>query len=73
MTISVSLSEELVIKIREAAQREHRSISGQIAYYCDQGMIDILEPHVEDSQESNAYGQKHLRKSAKKRSSSNKG
>ena len=58
MTISVSLPEELVCKIKEAAQRDHRSISGQIAFFCDRGMSNMLESRVEDPKGSVAYGSK---------------
>ena len=47
MTISVSLPEELVSKIKDAAHRDHRSISGQIAFFCDRGMSNLLQPAVE--------------------------
>lgn len=58
MTISVSLPEELVGKIKDAAQRDHRSISGQIAFFCDRGMSNMLQPVVEESKGSQNYGSK---------------
>lgn len=58
MTISVSLPEELVVKIKDAAQRDHRSISGQIAFFCDRGMSNMLEPAVEEAKRPSNYGSK---------------
>jgi hypothetical protein len=56
MTISVSLPESLVSKIKDAALRDHRSISGQIAYFCDRGMSNVLDPQVEESNFKSDYG-----------------
>lgn len=50
MTISVSLPKDLVCEIKEAAQRDHRSISGQIAFFCDRGIKDFSEA-IEDKPE----------------------
>ncbi len=70
MTISVSLPEDLVCKIKEAAQRDHRSISGQIAFFCDRGMSNMLEPRVEDPKGSTAYGSKSKRAASAGKASS---
>lgn len=67
MTISVSLPEDLVCKIKDAAQRDHRSISGQIAFFCDRGMSNMLKGGVEDPKGPVAYGSK-----PKKRASTGK-
>lgn len=63
MTISVSLPESLVIKIKEAAQRDHRSISGQIAFFCDQGMSAVWDPQLEESPNKIEYGRRCAKKS----------
>jgi hypothetical protein len=70
MTISVSLPEDLVIKIKNAAQRDHRSISGQIAFFCDRGMTNMLEPVVEEEKSPSTYGSKRKKASAARTSKS---
>ncbi|NCG08033.1 MAG: hypothetical protein GWO81_00435 [Verrucomicrobia bacterium] len=70
MTISVSLSEELVGKIKNAAQHDHRSISGQIAFFCDRGMSNLLEPAIEESKGSSSYGSSSKKESATRASKS---
>lgn len=63
MTISVSLPENLVCKIKDAALRDHRSISGQIAFFCDRGMTNVLDPQVEEPSSKAEYGGGRTKKS----------
>ena len=62
MTIPVSLPEDLVCKIKQAAQRDHRSISGQIAFFYDRGLNNLLEPMVDESGQATGYGKKRKKK-----------
>jgi hypothetical protein len=70
MTISVSLPEELVSKIKDAAQRDHRSISGQIAFFCDRGMSNMLELTIEEAKRPSNYGSKRKKAPAARSSKS---
>jgi hypothetical protein len=46
MTVSISIPEELAEKIKKAASLEHRSFSGQVAFFCDQGVRHLGIPRV---------------------------
>lgn len=37
-TVTISLPDDLLERAREHAEREHRSLSGQIAYWVDQNV-----------------------------------
>lgn len=44
MTISISIPEDLAEQIREEAERQHRSFSGQVAFFCALGVRDLTPP-----------------------------
>jgi hypothetical protein len=44
MNISISIPEELVETVKKVAEAEHRSLSGQIAFFCAQGVGRPVTP-----------------------------
>lgn len=50
-TVTISLPDELLERAREHAEREHRSLSGQIAYWVDQNAPPADEVTQSDEQE----------------------
>lgn len=48
MTISVSLPKELVDRIKKAADKDHRDVSKQIAYFCDKGLSSLYDSDSND-------------------------
>lgn len=47
MTISISITTDLEKRLRMAAGRDHRSMSGQIAHLCEKGLA-ASAPRLED-------------------------
>jgi len=52
MTVSISLPEDLIEDIKEIARKEHRSFSGQVAFFLSQGVLhpDTPQNDEEDSE-----------------------
>lgn len=44
MTVSISINEDLVEAVKVEAKRNHRSLSGQIAFFCAQGVGHPVTP-----------------------------
>lgn len=60
MTISISISEDLAEQIKSLAERDHRSFSGQVAFFCAQGVRDprIAEQPSQGDEVKPAKGKK---------------
>ena len=48
MTISISISDELIKELKAIAEQEHRSLSGQVSFFCAEGVRRINQSEHTD-------------------------
>jgi len=54
MTVSINLDEEVIRKIKRVADQQHRSFSGQVAFFCAEGLSNLLKPDPKPTTEEDA-------------------